>query len=75
MKGGGEFPVDTSRYVVEHYGTVEDVPIPVFAWHMLLCEVSVGHLDESSPGSFDKTVGALSFGGVFDNHGLVVVDP
>ena len=60
--------------MVEHYGTMEDGPVPVFAWHLIICEVGAGNLDESVPGVFNKTVGALSFGGGCDDIGFVVVD-
>ena len=60
--------------MVEHYGIMEDVPVLVFAWYLLLCEVGTGHLDESVPGVFDDTVGDLSFGVGCDDLGSVVVD-
>ena len=73
--GGGEFPVETARYVVAHSGTMEDGQVPVFAGHLLLCDVGAGNLDESAPGAFDKTVYAMSFYGGYNDIVLVVVDP
>ena len=60
---------------VQHYGSMEDDPVPVILWHLFLGEVDVGHLDDSPSGSFDKTVGALSLGGSGNDLGIVVVDP
>ena len=54
---------------------MEDVPVPVFVWHLLLCEVVTGNLDESTSDAFNDTVGALYFGGVCDDLGLVAVYP
>ena len=61
--------------MIENSGALEDGPVPVLLWHNLLCEVGTGQLDESAPGAFDKTVGALSFGEVCNDLGLVAVDP
>ena len=74
LEGGGEFPVDTSKDVIENYGAVEDVPAPVLMWHLILFEVHAGYFNESAPGAFDETVGAMSFGGGCNDTGLVVVD-
>ena len=30
LKGGGQFPVEMDGYMVDHYGAVEDGPVPVF---------------------------------------------
>ena len=62
LEGRCDFPVQTARYVVDHYGTMENGPVLVLAWHILICETGAGHLDESTPGSFKDTFGALSFG-------------
>ena len=75
LKGGGEFPVESASYVVENSGTIEDGPVPVFAWYLFICEVGAGHLDEIPPGAFEETVGALSLGESGDDLVLVVVDP
>ena len=75
LKGGGEFPVQMARYVVEHSGTMEDGPVPVFSWYLILCEIDAGHMDNITPGAFNKTVGALYFSGGCNNLGLVVVYP
>ena len=61
--------------MIENYGTMEDAPVPVFVVHLLLCEVGTGHLDESAPSTFNETVGALSFGGGYDDLGIFVVYP
>ena len=61
--------------MVERSGTMEGVPVPVFAWNFLLCEVGTGRLGESAPGAFDETVGAISFGRGYNGLGFVVVDP
>ena len=61
--------------MVQHYGSMEDDPVPVIPWHLFLGEVGAGHLDESPPGAFDETVCALSCGGSGNDLGLVVVDP
>ena len=74
IEGGGEFSVDTARYMFGNSGAVEDCPVPVFVWHLFLYEVGAGHLNESVQGAFDKTVGAMSLGGGCDDIGLVVVD-
>ena len=54
---------------------MEDGPVPVLAYHLLLCELGAGHLDGSAPGASEETVGDLSFGGCCNNLGLVVDDP
>ena len=64
-----------TRDVVEHSITTADGPLPVLAWHLLLCEVGSGHLDKSMSDVFNETVGALSFGRVCDDLGFVVVYP
>ena len=64
-----------TRDVVEHSITTADGPLPVLAWHLLLCEVGLGHLDKSMSDVFNETVGALSFGRVCDDLGFVVVYP
>ena len=56
LKGGGQFPVDMDGYMVDHSGAVEDVPLPVLPWHMFLCELGTGYLNESTTAAFDKTV-------------------
>ena len=61
--------------MVENSGTIEDGPVPVFAWYLFICEVGAGHLDESAPGLFEETVGAMSFGEGYNYLGFVVVDP
>ena len=61
--------------MIDHSVAMEDGPVPVFTWHMLICEVGAGHLDESASGVLDKTVDALSFGGGCNDLGLVVIDP
>ena len=61
--------------MVEHYGSVEDVPVPVLPRHLFLGEVGAVHLDEGPPGAFGETVGTLSLGGGGNDLGLVVVDP
>ena len=60
--------------MVDPYGTVEDGPVPVLAYHLLPCELGAGHLDGSAPGASEETVGDLSFGGGCNNIGLVVAD-
>ena len=74
LKGGGDFPVESSRYMFEHSGIMEDGPVPVFTWYLLLCEVGAGHLGESAPGTFNKTIFALSFGGGCNDLVFVAVD-
>ena len=54
---------------------VEDVPVPVFTWKLLLCEVDAGRLGKIALGTFDKTVGARSFVRGCDDPVLVVIDP
>ena len=61
--------------MVENSGIMENGPVPLFAWCLLICEVGAGHLDESAPGSFDEIVGALYFGGGCNDLGFVAVDP
>ena len=75
LKGGSEFPVESTRYVVDHSETMEDVPVPVFAWYFLLCEVDAGHFDKSAPVSFDETIGALYFGKGCNDIVFFAVDP
>ena len=59
--------------MVDHSGTMEDVPVPVFTGRLILCEVGAGHLDKSMPDAFNEAVGTLYFGRVCDDVGLVVV--
>ena len=61
--------------MVDHYGAVEDVPVPLFPWHMFICDVGAVNLNESAPGAFKKTIGALSLGRSYGDLGLVVFDP
>ena len=75
LKGGGEIPVYTAGYVIDHSEAMEDVPVPVFTWPLLIREVGAVHLDDSAPGVFGDTVGALYFGGGCDDLGPAVVDP
>ena len=75
LEGGGEFPVEMAGYMVDHSGAVEDGLVPVFPWHLFLCEVGAGHLNKSAPGALDKTVVALSLVGGCNDLGLVVIDP
>ena len=42
---------------------------------MFLCEVGVGHLNDTVTVSFGNTNGALSLGGSCNDLRLVVVDP
>ena len=44
LKGGGEFPVQMARYMVENSGTMEDGPVQIFTWHMLICELGAVYL-------------------------------
>ena len=44
-------------------------------WYLLLCEVGAGYFNESAPGAFDETFGALYFGGGCNDLVLGVVDP
>ena len=61
--------------MVDHSGTMGDGPVPLFACHLLLCEVGTVHLVESAPDVFYKTVGALYFGRGCDDILFFVVDP
>ena len=70
IKGGGNFPVQTARYMVGHSGTMGDGPMPVFACHLIFYEVGADHLD-----ALNQTVSALSFGRGFNDLVLVVVYP
>ena len=75
LQGRGHLPVEAAGDVVENYGAVEDGPVPVLLTHIFPGEVGAGHLDDSPPGAFGETVGALYLGGGGDDLGLVVVDP
>ena len=75
LEWGGNFTVQTDRYMVEHSGTIEDGPVPVFAWNLPLCEAGAGHMEDIIPGVSNETVGALSFGRVCDDIRFFVVDP
>ena len=75
LEGGGDFSVESARYVVEHSGTMEDGPVPIFAWYWLLFEIGAIHLDESAPGLFDKNVGDLFFSKGCNYLGFIAVDP
>ena len=61
--------------MVDRSGNMENDAVPVLAWHLLLCEVCVVHLDKITPVSFNETIGALSFGRIFNDLVLVVVYP
>ena len=51
--------------MVHNSGTMEDISVEVLVRHFILCEVVTVHMDESAPGAFNETVGALYFvGGV-----------
>ena len=67
------FLAQTVMYMVDHYVTMEDGPVSVFAEHLLLCEVGAGHMDKSAPDAFNETIGALSFFRGCDDLGLFVV--
>ena len=75
LKGRGQLPIEAFGDVVEHSGAIEDGPVPVLPRHLFISGVGAGHLDESPPGAFDNTIGALSLGDSSNYLGLVVVDP
>ena len=75
IERGCEFPVHMNRDVVAHSGTMEYGPVPVLAWHLLLCEVDAGHLDKSMPGALNETVDNMYFGRGYDDLGLGVIYP
>ena len=61
--------------MVDNSGTIYNGPVTVLKWHLIICAVGVGYLDESATGAFNETVGILYFGGGCNDIGLVVVDP
>ena len=75
LEGGDEFPIKIARYMVDNSVTMEDVPVPVFTLHLILCEVGAGHLEQITPGALNDTVSAMYFGRGYNNIGLFVVYP
>ena len=73
IEGGGEFLVQMSRYVVESSVTIEGVPVPIFAWYLLICELGAVNMDNIPPGAFIEIVGALSFFWGCNDLGIVVI--
>ena len=62
LEGRGQLPVDAAEDVVDNYGAIDYVPVPILLRNLFLGEVGAGHWDEGPPGVFDETVGALSLG-------------